>query len=177
VAKCLEAGEDPEGLVLTEQLYEPCFVHKTLKLPAALRELREKQLHLLVVLDEYGGTMGIVTMEDILEQIVGDIWDESDTIQSEIREIGDNGYDVDGMTPTRDFFDELDISDRDFESEYTTMGGWAIEMLEASPHEGDSFTWRNLYVIVTEMRDNLVTRLSVIVKPEEESEDEQTPAQ
>ncbi len=177
VAKCLEAGEDPAQISLRDHLYEPCFVHKTLKLPAALRELREKQLHLLVVLDEYGGTMGIVTMEDLLEQIVGDIWDESDTILSEIREIGENSYDVDGMTSTRDFFDAVDLSDRDFESEYTTMGGWAIEMLEASPHEGDSFTWRNLYVIVTEMRENLVTRLSVIVRPEEEeSEDGEAPA-
>ena len=174
IAKRMRAGENPEEIRVRDYLYEPCFVHKTLKLPAALRELREKQLHMLVVLDEYGGTMGIVTMEDILEQIVGDIWDESDTILSEIRELGENRYDVDGMTSTRDFFDAADLSDRDFESEYTTMGGWAIEMLEASPHEGDSFTWRNLYVIVTEMRENLVTRLSVIVRPEDEDgEDEE----
>ena len=75
------------------------------------------------------------------------------------------------MTSTRDFFDAVDLSDRDFESEYTTMGGWAIEMLEASPHEGDSFTWNNLYVIVTEIKENRVSRLSVVVKPEE-TEDE-----
>ena len=171
-SEMMARGEDPASLVLTEHLYEPCFVHQTMKLPAALRELRERQIHIMVVLDEYGGTMGIVTMEDILEEIVGDIWDESDTIEREISPIGENSYDVDGMTSTRDFFDSIDVSDRDFESEYTTMGGWAIEMLDGNPQEGDSFTYRNLYVIVTEIKENRVSRLSVVVKPEEEEEEE-----
>ena len=158
---------------LSDLLLEPCFVHKTMRLPAALSEMQRRQTHLMVVLDEYGGTMGIVTMEDILEQIVGDIWDENDTITYEITKTGENTYDVDGLVSIDDFFDYIDMDRRDLESEYVTMGGWAIEMLEADPHEGDSFTWRNLCVIVTEIKDYRVSRLSVVVNPPEDEEDEE----
>jgi CBS domain containing-hemolysin-like protein len=115
-----------------------------------------------IVTDEYGGTMGIVTMEDILEEIVGDIWDENDNIEGDdIIPVDDHTYEVDGMTPISDFFEEAEIDDRDFSSEYTTMGGWAVEMLEENPHVGDTFEWRNLKVTVTEMSENLVSRLRV----------------
>jgi CBS domain containing-hemolysin-like protein len=166
------SANQTEPVDIRALMMEPCFVHKTMKLPAALNRMRAKQLHLVVVLDEYGGTMGIVTMEDILEQIVGDIWDESDTIESDIRQTGENSYDVDGMTPIDDFFDNIDMDTRDLESEYTTMGGWAIEMLESEPHEGDSFTYKNLSIIVTEMRENLVGTLSIVVNPISEEEEE-----
>ena len=156
---------------LSDLLLEPCFVHKTMRLPAALSEMQSRQTHLMIVLDEYGGTMGIVTMEDILEQIVGDIWDENDTITYEITKTGENTYDVDGLVSIDDFFDYIDMDRRDLESEYVTMGGWAIEMLESDPHEGDSFTYRNLCVIVTEIKDYRVSRLSVVVNPEDEDED------
>ena len=158
---------------LSDLLLEPCFAHKTMRLPAALAEMRRRQTHMMIVLDEYGGTMGIVTMEDILEQIVGDIWDESDTIVYEIKKTGENTYDVDGLVSIDDFFDYIDEDRRDLESEYVTMGGWAIEMLESDPHEGDSFTWRNLCVIVTEIRDYRVSRLSVVVNPQEDEENEE----
>ena len=154
-------------------LMEPCFLHKSMKLPQALRTMREQQIHLAIVVDEYGGTMGIVTLEDILEQIVGDIWDESDELVEEYRQTGNNSYDVSGDMSVWDFFDMLEINARDFESEYTTVGGWAIEMLNASPHEGDSFDYKNLYIIVSEMDDMRITRLSVVVNPVEDEEDEE----
>ena len=134
--------------------------------------MKEKQIHLLVVLDEYGGTLGIVTMEDILEDIVGDIWDEGDVIEEEIRKVGDNTYEVLGQTNIEDFFAEIDFDDRDFESEYTTVGGFAVEMLNEEVHEGDSFTYKNLYFIVTSMADNIVEKLTVVVRDENEAEDE-----
>ncbi|MBQ7321869.1 MAG: HlyC/CorC family transporter [Clostridia bacterium] len=152
-------------------LLEPCFLHKSMKLPQALKTMRENQIHLAIVVDEFGGTMGIVTLEDILEQIVGDIWDESDEIVEEYRQISDNGYDVSGDMGIWDFFDMLEVNAKDFESEYTTVGGWAIEMLDAQPHEGDSFQYKNLYVIVAQMEDLRVTRLTVVVTPVEEDED------
>ena len=151
---------------------DTCYVHKTAKLPNVLSKMQERQIHLAVVIDEYGGTMGIVTMEDILEQIVGDIWDESDPVEPEdIRQESENTYVVDGMTPIADFFEELEIDDRGFESEYTTMGGWAVEMLEEDPHVGDSFTWNRLTVTVLTMHDNLVGSLQVTVAPPEEEEE------
>ncbi|MBO6020059.1 MAG: HlyC/CorC family transporter [Clostridia bacterium] len=158
---------------LSDLLLEPCFVHKTMRLPAALSEMQSRQTHMMVVLDEYGGTMGIVTIEDILEQIVGDIWDENDTITYEITKTGENTYDVDGLVSIDDFFDYIDMDRRDLESEYVTMGGWAIEMLESDPHEGDSFTWRNLCVSVTAIKDYRVSRLSVVVNPESDEDGEE----
>ncbi len=163
---------DGEPVDIRPLLMEPLFIHKSMKLPAALKEMRHRQAHLAIVVDEYGGTMGIVTMEDILEQIVSDIWDETDEIVEEYVKTGDSTYTVYGDMSIWDFFDLVDVNDRDFESDYTTVGGWAIEMLDAAPHEGDSFTYKNLYIIVDAMVDMRVTRLSVVVNPPEEDEEE-----
>lgn len=165
--------EEGEIRDLRPLLKEPAFVYTNMKLPAALAEMREAQNHVDFVLDEYGGIMGIVTMEDILEQLVGDIWDENDEIESDFVETDENTWTVLGDASVEDMFDLLDVDDRDFESDFTTVSGWAIEMLNADPHEGDSFTYRNLYVIVTEMGENRIERLSVVVNAsEKEDEDE-----
>lgn len=163
---------------LRELLMEPCFLHKTMKLPAALAILRERKTHIAVVVDEFGGTLGIVTMEDILEELVGDIWDESDEIVPEFVKTGENTYEVSGDMNIDDFFSEIEYEPHDFECEYTTMGGWAIERLEADPHVGDSFTDEDerhtLYVVVSEMDDMRVTKLTILVKAHEveESDDD-----
>lgn len=151
-------------------LLKPKFIHKTMKLPAALAMMRREKVHIAIVIDEFGGTLGLVTMEDILEEIVGEIWDESDVIVSMIQKTGDNTYDVSGEMNIDDFFYEIDFKDNDFECEYSTMGGWAVEQLDADPHTGDSFNYKNLCVIVTEMDDMRVTKLTVLVKPTEDEE-------
>ncbi len=161
-----------EAVRLEDYVRETCYVHKTTKLPDAMEKMREMKVHMIVVLDEYGGTLGIVTMEDILEEIVGDIWDETDTIELEIEKTAENTYSVLGQTNIEEFFDEIDFRDREFESEYTTMGGWAVEMLEEDVHEGDSFSYKNLYVIVSEMGETIVERLTVIVTPDEDEDEE-----
>ncbi|MGM9653664.1 MAG: HlyC/CorC family transporter [Eubacteriales bacterium] len=163
---------DPASVDLHALLMEPCFFHKTMKLPAALDEMRKRQIHLAIVMDEYGGTLGIVTLEDILEQIVGDIWDETDEIVHEMTQTGDNTYDAVGEMNVYDFFEQLDVDTRDFESEYTSVGGWATEMCASNPHVGDSFTYKNLYVVISEMDDLCVTKVSVRVTPPPEEEDE-----
>ena len=165
-------AQDGTQIDVRSLLLEPCFLHKSMKLPQALSTMRENQIHLAIVVDEYGGTMGIVTLEDILEQIVGDIWDESDEIVEEYRRITDTNYEVSGDMGIWELFDLLEIHARDFESEYTTVGGWAIEMLNAQPHEGDSFHYKNLYIIVAQMEDMRIIRLTVIVNPPEEDEDD-----
>ncbi len=159
-------------------LMEPCFLHKTMKLPAALTVLRERKTHIAIIVDEFGGTLGIVTMEDILEELVGDIWDESDEIVPEFVKTGENTYEVSGDMNIDDFFSEIEYEPRDFECEYTTMGGWAIERLNADPHVGDSFTdedeTHTMVVVVSEMDDMRVTKLTILVKPrqsDEESDD------
>ena len=158
---------------LRSMLLKPCKLHKTMKLPAALNKLREAKMHLAIVIDEYGGTLGIVTMEDILEELVGDIWDDTDVIITECLATGENTYEVIGDMNLDDFFDEIEfIKPENFTCEYSTVGGWAIEMLEADPHVGDSFRYENVFVIVTQMDEERVTKLTVLVEPKPSEEEE-----
>ena len=112
-------------------------------------------------------------MEDILEELVGDIWDDTDVIVTECRATGENTYEISGDMNIRDFFEEVEFDlPEDFECEYSTMGGWAIEMLEADPHVGDSFSYEGFFIIVAEMEEERVTKLTAFVPPKsEESED------
>ena len=152
-------------------LLKPCKLHKTMKLPAALAKMREVKMHLAIVIDEFGGTLGVVTMEDILEELVGDIWDDTDVIVTECRSTGENTYEVIGDMNIDDCFEEISfVKPSDFACEYSTMGGWAIEMLEADPHVGDSFRYRNLFVIVAHMEEERVTKLTILVEAEEAEE-------
>ncbi len=178
--KKMTDSEKPKSI--RELLMEPCFVHKTMKLPAALNLMRERKMHLAIVVDEYGGTLGLITLEDILEEIVGDIWDESDEIVNECVKIGDNTYEVSGDMNIDDCFAEIEFDPKDFECEYSTMGGWAIEMLNADPHVGDSFTFSDmtaeeeednddedavkteLCVVVSEMEDLRITLLTLLIR-------------
>ena len=168
-----EVDGDVNKIDLESLLIKPKLVHKTLRLPNALGVMREHKTHLLIVVDEFGGTMGIVTMEDILEELVGDIWDESDEIVKEFRKTGDHTYEVSGDMNIDDFFAEIEHEDDEFECEYKTMGGWAVEATDADPHVGDSFTYKNMCIVVDEMDDMRVTQLTVLVTPISEDEDEE----
>ena len=162
-----EANPDIRSMML-----KPCKLHKTMKLPAALTKLRDAKMHLAIVIDEYGGTLGIVTMEDILEELVGDIWDDTDVIITECLATGENTYEVLGDMNIDDFFEEIDfIKPEGFSCEYSTMGGWAIQMLDADPHVGDSFRYENLFVIVAQMDEERVTKLTVLVEEKKEEEE------
>lgn len=169
--KAMVDVKDIRELHLRSLLMEPCFIHKTMKLPAALALMRRKKTHLAVVIDEYGGTHGLVTMEDILEELVGDIWDESDEIITEIDRIGKHKYRVSGDMNIDDFFSEIEYEPDDFECEYTTVGGWAVEKLNADPHVGDRFSEGRIHAKITEMEDLRVAALTVYVEPESEDEE------
>ncbi len=132
-----------------------------MKLPTIISELKRHQLHMAIVIDEYGGTMGCITMEDVLEELVGDIWDESDEIINDFIPLGENIYEVSGDLAIHDFLEYLDIDDRNFDSDYTTVGGWTIEILNRIPNINDSFTYKNLTVTVTALDARRVARLSV----------------
>ena len=152
-----------EEMNLRKYLLPVVYLHKTTILPQALRELREKKLHLAIVTDEYGGTMGLVTMEDILEQLVGDIWDETDEIENEITEVGEDLFEVDGDMRLEDFLDEFEIDDRDFDDDNATVGGFAIEQLGGYPAKGQSFDFEHLTITVKQLQNLRVTRLLVKV--------------
>lgn len=155
-----------------DNLMPVCYIHKTMILPQALRELREKKIHIAIVTDEYGGTMGLITMEDILEQLVGEIWDESDEIESELIQLEDSLFEVDGDMRVYDFLEEFEIDDRDFDDDNTTVGGWAIEQLGSYPARGDSFDFEHLSITVKQLQNLRITRLIVKVNPKIEPEDE-----
>ncbi len=164
---------DVEQPDIRDIMLKPCKLHKTMKLPAALARMREEKIHLAIVIDEYGGTLGVVTMEDILEELVGDIWDDTDVIVTECTPTGENTFEVVGDMNIDDCFDEIGFrAPDDFSCEYSTMGGWAVQMLEADPHVGDSFSYENLFVVVVEMDEERVTKLTVLVTPIETEDEE-----
>ena len=168
----LKAITDDKPLNIREHMLPVCYIHKTTILPQALRELREKKLHLAIVTDEYGGTMGVLTMEDILEQLVGDIWDETDEIEDELVKLSDDTYECDGDMRIYDLFDELEIDDDDFDDDNATVGGWAIEQLGGYPAKGESFDFENLTVTVKQIQNLRVTRLTIKVHEKAPEEDE-----
>lgn len=128
----------------------PVFVVPSMKISQLLTLLQKKKSHMAVIIDEYGGTVGIVTLEDILEELVGEIWDEHDEVIENIKKIGDNKYkvlcssDLDNMFETFNVENEFDIA---------TVGGWVIQTFERIPEFGESFDYKNLHITVSK-RDN-----------------------
>lgn len=163
---------DAQGLDVGEIMLPPVFVHKTMPLPDVLKTMKRKKSHLVIVTDEYGGTMGLLTMEDVLEQLVGDIWDESDVIEDEFIPLGNNRYDVDADMRLEDFLDELDIDDRDLDEDNTTLGGWTVAEIGRYPRVGDSFNYQNLTITVKKREKLRVIRLLVTAHPLETEEEE-----
>lgn len=158
---------------IRSNLMPVCFVHKTTILPQVLREMRQKKIHIAIVTDEYGGTMGLITMEDILECLVGEIWDETDEIENEITKISDTVYEIDGDMRVYDFLDEFEIDDKDFDDDNATVGGWAIEQLGGYPAKGDTFDFEHLTITVKQLKNLRITRLSVLVNEKPEPEEEE----
>lgn len=162
------AAIDNEKVDIRELLMQPYFVYKTMKLPNVLGLLRDSQQHLAVVSDEYGGTLGVVTMEDVLEELVGDIWDETDKVEEEIQVIDDGVFRIDGDTPVHELMELMNWDEAVFDFESETVGGWCIEMLETFPDAGSSFTFRNTLVTVTEVEERRVTKVEVKVEEDQE---------
>ena len=158
------------SLPLTEILKPVMFVAKTQKVNDLMKELQEKQLHMAIVTDEYGSTAGLITLEDILEEIVGDIWDEHDEIIEEIKEIGEKEYEVSGMTNLDKFAEEFDVTLPE-EMDASTVNGWTTAVLERIPEEGDSFEFDGLEVKVLKMDSRRIETLRIIdVRPTEDEE-------
>ena len=150
---------------LKEIMTEPLYIHQTEKVDDLLQLLRTNKSHMAIVIDEYGGTMGIVTMEDILEELVGEIWDEHDEIEEPIQKIDDSTYILDGSVTLDDFCDHFDVKS---DSHSVSLGGWVMDQMECIPDEGDSFEFENLTITVSKTDDHRVEEITVTVNAPEE---------
>ncbi len=151
---------DPK-VEIKDMLYDVLYVYKSMKLPTVLNTFLESKTHLGVVTDEFGGTMGIVTLEDVMEYIVGDIWDEDDIVERDIVEIGEKQYSIDGDLALSEFADWLDWEKDDFDSEAITVGGWCLEVLDNYPNTGDQFEYETLNVVITKVDGLRIERVNV----------------
>lgn len=152
---------------ISEIMTPPLFIHRTEKISDLLKQLQTSKSHMAVVVDEYGGTLGIVTMEDILEELVGDIWDEHDDVLEDVRNIGYDTYRVNCSMSMDDFCQQFDI---DAQSESSTVNGWISEQLDKIPEKGDKFSYKNLDITVTDIDSHRPLFVSVHVNPVEEDE-------
>ncbi len=165
----LRACLDKENPDIRSLIMPPKFVYKTTKLPIVLNELRHAKQHLAIVTDEYGGTLGVVSMEDVLEEIVGEIWDESDMVEDEVVERADGRMEIDGDMTVDDFLEEIELDEDAIDCESETMGGFAIETLEHFPEPGESFVWNGYKIKVLEVDGRRVSKL-LVEKNEQQSE-------
>ena len=168
----LDEGNIPDVRPLLDEVL---FVHQSAKIDDLLTEMTEKKLNVAVVTDNYGGTLGIVSIEDILEELVGEIWDEDDMAEENIIEISDSLYSVAGDEHVIDVLDELHIHYSDEEEERITnklMSELAFEAFPQIPKEGDSFSYLNLMISVQIMKQNRILRLKVKVNEEKKEEEE-----
>lgn len=145
------------------------FVVGSTKIGEVLQLLQRNKSHMAVVSGEFGDTLGIITMEDILEELVGEIWDEHDEVQTDITQTGETEYIVLGSTSVNDFKDFFQIDD--IETENATVAGWVIDLLGKIPVAGDVLTYENLKITVAKIEFRRITELTVCVLPKEEEED------
>lgn len=157
-----------EYFKIDDVLYKPIFVHKTMYISDVLSNLKDNHAHLAIVLDEWGGVMGIITLEDVLEELFGDIFDEIDEVEYEYEQLSDNTYLVDGDMNIHDLFDLVEYDDRDFESEYSTVGGFCTDMLEKFPSVGENFDFDRYNFSIKEVDGPRVEKILVTVNEKEE---------
>ncbi len=161
--KYLKAYLKNHDVRLPELLSPVHFVHKKTNIHELLDEMSRQKTHMCVITDDYGGTMGIVTVEDILEELVGEIWDEDDVVENELVQRSRDVYDVSGDMLAEDAFEEMDVPFDEDELEHKTMGAWALETFDSIPGQGDSFERSGLRVTVKKIESNRIELLTVEV--------------
>jgi len=149
---------------LQELLLQPVFIPKSMHLHEIMNEFRSHQTHMVVVADEYGGIEGIVTMEDVLEELVGEIWDENDDIVNEWQEITENRFECSGDMNLSDFMDKLELDEDGLDTDCATVGGWTVETIGSMPVPFDSFDYENYTVMVMQVdeENHRIVRLLIL---------------
>ena len=161
-----------ENIDILSLCYKPLFIPRNRELLDLLEEFKKSKVHIAIVIDEYGGVEGIITMEDILEEIVGDIFDETDEIEEEYIDNGNGIYIVDGSMNIEDFFELIEFNG-EFETDYETVGGLCQEILDRFAVSGDKFMFADRYEFEVLNADNYtVHKLRVIDTKYNEEEEE-----
>jgi putative hemolysin len=152
-----------ERIDIRAMMTEPVFVSEEMKVDDLIRYMQKKKKHFAVVSDEYGGTSGIVTMEDAFEELVGEIYDEHDEteIMDDITKIENNVYDVQADIDLNDLFEQLDLGEAP-DNYYSTLGGFLYGLSESLPEEGQEFSYNAL--VYRANKDNLMTEINVQMK-------------
>ena len=152
---------------LRSLLDEPYFVHQSAKIDELLSVMSSKKINMTIVTDSYGGTVGIVTVEDILEELVGEIWDEDDEVVEPCVDHGDGSYSFDAGVDIEDAFEFMDYEDPDeTDFDHKLLGEWAYEQFDAIPQEGDSFTYNGLRITVEKVQQRRIMKLRIQRLPE-----------
>lgn len=167
----LEALVRGDAIDLASMVQPAFFVYKTKKLSSLLTDFKRNKTHVAIVTDDYGGTVGMVTMEDLLEELVGDIWDEDEEIIRDFVRIDSQHFLISGDLTIRELFDHLDLPFSNLESNHTSCGGWALEALGHIPQAGEAFRFKNMTLTIQEMDDQRVKKLSVYLAPQPEEEE------
>jgi len=167
----LEALVRGDAIDLASMVQPAFFVYKTKKLSSLLADFKRNKTHVAIVTDDYGGTVGMVTMEDLLEELVGDIWDEDEEIIRDFVRIDSQHFLISGDLTIRELFDHLDLPFSNLESNHTSCGGWALEALGHIPQAGEAFQFKNITLTIQEMDDQRVKKLSVYLAPQPEEEE------
>lgn len=158
----LKALTENENTNIRELIMKPVYVYKTMKLPDVLAKLKAARQHLAIVSDEYGGVLGVVSMEDVLEQIVGEIWDETDEVEEEVVCRNANELELDGDMTVTDFLELIEEKEDEFEGESETVGGWCVEMIGDYPKKGDTFTYNDRTITILEAEGHRVEKILVV---------------
>ena len=151
-------------------LDEPLFIHQSTNIDELLPIMAKSKKNIAIVTDNYGGTLGIVTIEDILEELVGEIWDEDDVVEEPISDLGEGVCRADAEETVSDVFEHLGFEDPEENEELvnTQMGEWAYEQFTAIPKVGESFRYHDLAVMIDEMEHNRILQLRVELLPADE---------
>ena len=162
---------DPKDFVISDFLRDVYFVHEFKRIDELFKEMRSKKIGMAIVVDEYGGTSGIVILEDLIEEIVGDIDDEYDMTEDSFVKIADQEYLVDGSFRISDFNDELNLNISS--NEFDSIGGFIIGLLDRFPDEGEVVVYDDITFKVEETMNNRINKLRILLSDDikKDSED------
>ena len=157
------------ALELRPLLDEATYIHQSTNIDELLPLMSRRRQNMAIVTDNYGGTLGIVTVEDILEELVGEIWDEDDVVEEAIVDLPDGSVETDADESVSDVMEHMGYEDPEQNEELvnTLMGEWAYEQFSAIPTAGESFRYHELTVTVSEMEHNRIRKLRLRLAPEE----------